>query len=114
MLRFSDREARLAGTVRDDTGRAAAYATVYVFPTDRETWTNTQYGSIAFELGSTRSGGYQTLLRPGEYFAAAVATPLGDSWRRIEVLEALSKTAKTIKIGVGQAASLDLVVAQRR
>jgi hypothetical protein len=108
VLRYTDRQTQLTGTVRDEDGRPAPDAAVYVFSTDRETWVN-QYGSAAVKARLTRSGVYETALVPGEYFVAAVAIP-NDNWQRLEALDALSKTATRVMLPLGRTANVDVVV----
>jgi hypothetical protein len=113
VIRFSDRQTRLTGMVTGP-GSSGPGATVYVFSTDKETWTHPLHAGTTFELRPTRTGAYQTLLPPDEYFVTAVDVAPGNNWRAVDALDALSKTAKTASIAPGQTATLDVVLGQLR
>lgn len=113
VMRFSDRQTELTGMVTGP-GRSAPGATVYVFSTDRETWTHPLHTGTTFELRPTRTGAYQTSLPPGEYFVTAVDATPGSNWRTVDALDALSKTARTVNVALGQTATVDVVLSQGR
>ena len=113
VLTFTDRPSQLSGVVTDDAGKPSGDATIYMFAADRRKWTNTSpLGGAAREVRPSRSGSYKTALLPGEYYVIAVGTTAQEGWRSTDVLEALAKTAKTVKISAGQTVTLNLAVAK--
>jgi hypothetical protein len=111
VLTFTDHPGQLSGVVRDDTGKPAPEATIYVFPTDRRQWANAApIIRNELELRPVKSGSYQTTLWPGEYFIVAVTATAQEGWRRTDVLDTLAKTARTVKVTLGQSLTIDLTV----
>ena len=108
---FTDHPAKLSGIVRDADGKPDADAAIYLFSTDRRTWTNASpMSGAAREVRPSRNGSYQFQLTPGEYFITAVDVTANEDWRSTDALETLASTAKTVKIAIGQTVTLDLVV----
>jgi hypothetical protein len=109
--KFTDHPSQLSGTVKDESGKPAPDATLYMFSTDRRAWTSAApVGGTTREVRPARNGSYQVAMPPGEYFVVAVEATAQEGWRRAEVLDVLAKTASTVKIAVGQTVTLDLTV----
>jgi hypothetical protein len=111
VLRFSDKpNAEITGVVMGANG-SDAFASVIVFPVDRERWTNTGSRPRTLRLVGTDSNGrYRASdLPPGEYFVAAVGTA-SSAWADPTSLQALARSATRIQLADGDKKLLELRV----
>jgi protocatechuate 3,4-dioxygenase beta subunit len=105
------RPASLSGVVRDRNGTVIDDASVYVFSTDRRAWTRPSWSvpQRVHEARTTPKGTYHAAtLAPGEYFVVAVTKGQPEVWREPVFLEALAKTATTVKLSINQQRVIDL------
>ncbi len=85
----------VSGTVRDRRGQAVPYASVIVFPVERERWRD--FPAFLFvrriqRLMTDRRGMFETTTFPGEYLVAVVPEP-PQFWMSPDFLESLSATS---------------------
>ena len=85
-------------------------ATVLVFPTDVQSWSN--FGSLPRRLREARTDARgefgMTSLPPGDYYAVAVPQEQATDWREPRALDALSRHATRITIIEGEHRKQDL------
>jgi subtilisin family serine protease len=118
VLTFTDRWSGLGGTVQ---GAGADGATIVVFPTNSEGWTN--YGLNPRRLRSARATGVGTFgsksergdfslssLPPGDYYVAAIPEEDSVRWRDPKVLETLALVATHVTVIEGEHKMVDLRV----
>ena len=107
VVTFTDRWTGLSGVVQ---GAGAAGASVVVFPTDAQAWS--QYGSNPRRLKSARADAQGRFgissLPPGDYYAAAIRDEDSAEWRDPKNLDALARSATRVSIGDGEHRTLDL------
>ena len=113
VITFTDRWSGISGSVQ---GAAADGASVVVFPTDAQSWTN--YGSNPRRLKSARptaQGRYGiSSLPPRDYYAVAIPEEHTADWRDPKMLEELARVATRISIGEGEHRTIDLSVKEVR
>jgi hypothetical protein len=106
VLTYTDRRTTIAGVLHDTDGQALAGGSVVVFPTDRSLWTGTLTWSPARVGQSVEMGVFDvSVLGAGEYFVAGspkVPSALHQSLRDPDVLDQLSRSAITVRVGEGE------------
>lgn len=111
-LVFTDRMSEINGSVTVANGSGDVTATVLVFPTDRDGWTN--YGTSPRRLRNVRvdkTGAFSIGNLPaGEYFVAAVREASATDWQNPKFLEALAAEARRVQLAEGQKSSQSLRV----
>lgn len=114
VITLTTRLAKVAGVVRDDAGRAAPDAMLYVFPADRSRW-----GSLDMDehwprvMRPARSGKYQTDgLAPGDYVIAALTSDAPDPPRTTFDIVKIFQTGVPVTVSPNETHALDLVVRQ--
>lgn len=111
-LVFTDRMSEINGSVMNASGAGDVSATVLVFPTDRDGWSN--YGTSPRRLRSVRvdkTGAFSIgNLPPGEYFIAAVREAAAADWQNVKFLEGLAAEARRVQLAEGQKSSQSLRV----
>ena len=109
---FTDRMSEISGSVTGANGSGDGAATVIVFPTDRDGWTN--YGTSPRRLRNVRAdktGAFSIgNLPPGEYFVAAIREASASDWQNPKFLEALAPEARRVQLTEGQKSSQALRV----
>lgn len=107
---FSDRSARVTGTVRDASGQPDEDAAVFLFPSDSRQWIDYGPSSPRIYRVNTRPRGiYEfTDILPGEYFVVATSQALGPVWQSAWGLTRLSRTALITSVVEGGQSALDL------
>lgn len=109
VITFTDRPASIAGSVRRNNAADPA-AVVIAFPTDRAAWIGR--GPFPRRVRTTRAAldGSYTInsLVPGEYFVAAVAEEGFSDWQDPALLDALSRVARTVRVGDDERRTQDL------
>jgi hypothetical protein len=113
---LTDRVTRIAGRVRDRSGRPAAGATVVVFAPTRDRW---YARSRHLRAALTDAEGTFAVegLPAGSYYAAAVAAvPAGgaDAWRDPAFLDSLVAPSTSVSVGDGGRAEVSLSVIEPR
>jgi protocatechuate 3,4-dioxygenase beta subunit len=116
VLTLTDHPSALSGRVRDTAGNVDTYASVIVFPADRERWTDTGATPRTIRLVRVSPAGAYSLgglgaLPAGEYFVVAIDDQAATSWSDPKRLESLSRVATRLTLGDGEKKSLDLVTA---
>jgi hypothetical protein len=110
VLAFTDRPSELKGTVRNGSGNPDATASVIVFPVEQAGWVDT--GSQPRRIKTSRTGkdGSFTIgpLPPGEYHVVAIENSAPRSWQDPAYLDAISRSATTVRIGEGDSRSITL------
>ena len=113
VITFTDRWSGVSGSVQ---GSGADGASVVVFPTDAQSWTN--YGSTPRRLKAARvtaQGRFGiSSLPPGDYYAAAIPEEQAADWRDPKMLEELARVATRISIGEGEHKTIDLSLKEVR
>lgn len=112
VVTLTTRPATVAGVVRDETGRTAPDAMLYVFPADRSRWggldMNEHWPRV---MRPARSGKYQTYgLAPGEYIIAALTSDAPDPPRTSADIERIFRLGVPVTVAPNETHSLDLVV----
>jgi hypothetical protein len=108
VLSFTDRWSGIQGAVQASAGRDGS-ALVIAFPTDREFWGSG--GALARRVRSVRterSGEYSFTLPPGEYYVVAVPDETAADWEDPDFMEAASRAATRVRIGIGERKTQDL------
>jgi hypothetical protein len=112
VLTYSDRQADLTGTARDDTRAPAAAAEVILFPSDSGAWTG--YGTVSRRIrnaGTGRDGTFTFAgVPPGEYCVVAVPVGAAPEWQDPATLRRLVPLSTTVTIGEGERKTQDVVV----
>jgi hypothetical protein len=107
---FTDRAAKVSGTVTDAQGAANASATVLAFPVDRRQWTG--HGATPRTLKSaltSRTGVYAfEHLPPGDYHLIAVDGADADGWQDPSRLDMLAPQANRVTVRTDTARTVDL------
>jgi hypothetical protein len=121
---FTNRPARIAGTVRNAQGAPDKDATVLLFPADASAWTDYGLWPRHFlTIGTTRTGTYALPRVPaGDYFLVAATESVDAAsasnaidlpgslrdWHNPAFLAALSRTATRVRVTDGEAQTYDL------
>ena len=113
VITYTDRPAKVSGTVTDERSAPSATAVVLAFPVDQQRWSG--YGGSPRTLKSTLTtpGGIYTFahLPPGDYYLIAVEGAAADGWQDPNRLEALASRATRLSIAPGDSLkTLDLRV----
>ncbi len=112
VLTFSDRQADVAGTVRDDTRAPSAVADVVLFPADPRAWTG--YGTVARRIRSTSAGRDGTFtitgVPAGDYYLAAIPSGGLPDWQNPSSLQRLVAQAVALTVNASDKTMQDLVV----
>lgn len=110
VLTYTDRPARVTGTVRDERNQISADSSAVLFPVDRRMWTS--YGLRPRVIASVRAGRdgvYQMSGMPaGDYYLAALKERDMGAWQDPAVLAALSVVADRITITAGETTTHDV------
>jgi hypothetical protein len=106
VLTYTDRRTTIAGTLHDASGQPLAGGSVVVFPTDRSLWTSTLTWSPVRVGQSVEMGVFDvSVVGAGEYFVAGsakVPSALRQPLRDPGVLDQLSRSAITVRVGEGK------------
>jgi hypothetical protein len=98
------------GTVRNGAGNPDQTASVIVFPVDPSSWVDT--GSQPRRIKTTRTGKDGSFkigpLPPGEYYVVAIEDSAPRSWQDPAYLEAVARSATTVRVGEGDSRTLTL------
>jgi hypothetical protein len=121
---FTDRPARIAGTVRNTQGAPDKSATVLMFPADAAAWTDYGYRPRQFISASTAASGTFALapVPAGDYFLVAATEKVDATtpttvldlpgslrdWQNPAFLAAVSKAAVRVRVTEGEAQTQDL------
>lgn len=116
VITYTERQADLTGTARDDTRAPAAAAEVILFPADASAWTG--YGSVSRRVRNAGTGKDGTFtiagVPPGEYYLAAIPADGAPEWQDPATLQRLVSQAVTLTIGEGEKKTQDVVVRSMR
>jgi hypothetical protein len=112
VLRYLDHPTQISGVVRSESGQPAPDASIYIFPADRNAWAGGGPAAPMREVRPSRTGTFEAPIVAGEYFVAAVELTAREDWRRADVLDTLARSAKTVRVTMGQTATVDLTVAK--
>jgi Carboxypeptidase regulatory-like domain len=109
VITCTDVAAQLSGVTRTAQGAPDPTATVVVFPIDRGLWSGLGPLMRLRAARATRTGAYTlTDLPPGEYYVAAMDDARAENWQDPKSLDALSRGAARVMIGVGEKQTLDV------
>ena len=108
-ITFTDRPSALIGTVRRGT-EPDQDAIVIAFPTDSSAWRGRGAFPRRMRNSRPRSDGTYVMegIVPGEYFVAAIHEDECPDWQDPALLEALSRVARTVRLGEGDRRTEDL------
>ena len=110
VLSFTDRPSEMKGTVRTASGNPDPTASVIVFPVDPANWVDT--GSQPRRIKTSRTGkdGSFTIgpLPPGDYNVVAIEDSAPRSWQDPAYLDAIARSATTVRIGEGDSRAVTL------
>jgi uncharacterized protein (DUF2141 family) len=115
VLKFTDAPpAEINGAVRNDRGQPDETATVIVFPSNRQFWTNRGANPRNLHsVGTGKDGKYRvTPLPAGDYFVA-VSPSANAAWADPANLDALAKSAIRVQLKDGDKRVQDLVIRRR-
>lgn len=119
VITFTDRWTGMRGVVRSPQGTPSAghvEATVVVFPTDPQAWTD--FGPSPRRVRSAptrRSGEFSfTSLPPGDYYAVALSDHLAADWQGPKFMDVLAQVATRVTIGEGEQKTQDLRLVEVR
>jgi hypothetical protein len=110
VITFTDTPLRLQGTVTSSGALDAA--SVLLFPSDREAWSNAGASSRRMSLARVSPAGafiFSNVL-PGAYFVVAVSETQTADWQDPAVLSKLAALATPVELSSGAAPSLNLTV----
>ena len=107
---FTDRPTEIVGTVRSSAGTSDPDATVFVFPTDTQTWSSMSLNPRRFRSARVESTGVFKIspLPPGNYFVVAVPDELTGDWQEPSSLDALSRIATQLTVAEGESKTLEV------
>ncbi|MEO8484675.1 MAG: carboxypeptidase-like regulatory domain-containing protein [Acidobacteriota bacterium] len=112
LITYSDRQADLSGTVRDEARAPNAAAEVILFPADPRAWMG--YGTVARRLrnASPRKDGTFIFagVPPGDYYLAAAPPGTVPDWQNPTTLQRLVSSAVTVTVGDAEKKTQDVVV----
>jgi hypothetical protein len=112
VVTLTDKVSEVRGRVRSADSATDADTSVLVFTPDREKWTDFGGWWDLVRFYSARvapDGGYVLRgLLPGDYLMVAVKDEFAEAWQTVENLEALSRSATRLRIGLGQQVTQDL------
>lgn len=116
VITFTDRWTGMRGVVRSPQGTGDAEATVVVFPTDAQAWTDLGLNPRRVRSTATRRGGEFsfTSLPPGDYYAAALPDHLALDWQDPKFMEGLARLGTRVTIGEGEQKTQDLRIVEVR
>jgi hypothetical protein len=103
VISFTDRPTELNGTVTGSSGPDPD-ATVLIFPSDANAWTEWGISSRRLRAIRTSAAGTYTTkgLPAGDYYIVAVPEALAVDWQQPSTLEAFARTAAQIRIEEGE------------
>jgi hypothetical protein len=112
IVTLTDKVSEVRGRVRATDGAVEADASVLVFTSDPQKWTDFGGWWDTVRFYSARvapDGGYVLRsLVPGDYLIVAVKKELTEAWQTVENLEALTRNATRLRIALGQQVAQDL------
>ena len=107
VVTFTDRPSIIRGTVFAPNDTPDAWATVVIFPVDKEQWTD--HGANPLKLYGARTsaeGTFATRSMPaGDYYMIAIPDEQASGWQDPQVLEKLARTAKLVSVRNGESSS---------
>jgi hypothetical protein len=110
VVTLTDRPSQLSGAVRAEGGTPDRRARVFVFPSDRERWTQPSTGRRMITTGVSRQGTFVLPGLPaGDYFVVATGESTTANWQEPRMLDALSRTATRVTIRDGEPRTINLV-----
>jgi hypothetical protein len=109
VLVFTDRQAQLAGTVRNAQNQGDPDADVVVFPANHQLSKDVVNPRRTRSVRTTRTGSYTlSSLPPGDYYVVAVSSTTTRDWQDPKFLEAAAPLATRITILDGDRKTQDL------
>jgi hypothetical protein len=108
IVSFTDRWSGIQGSVQNTAGRDGA-ALVLVFPTDQELWASS--GAAARRVRNVRTrrtGEYSLTMPPGDYYVVAVPDESAADWQDPDFMDAASRVAVRVRVGLGERKIQDL------
>jgi hypothetical protein len=110
VVTFTDRWSGIGGVVRSPQGTADGNATVVVFPTNADAWTNYSSSSRRLRNARTNAKGEfgMSSVPPGDYYVVAIPEERSADWRDPKMLETLARSATEITIVEGEHKMIDL------
>lgn len=103
VVTYTDRPARIQGSVRTNAGDGDPDALVVIFPDNPQRWVD--YGRSPARLRSARpdaAGAFTfAAVPPGDYLIAAIPDASASTWRTPKFLEALSRQAVRVRLDEG-------------
>jgi hypothetical protein len=108
VVSFTDRWSGIQGSVQTSSGRDGT-ALVLVFPTDRDLWGSS--GAMARRVRSVRTqrtGEYSLTVPPGDYYVVAVPDEFAADWQDPDFMDAASRAAVRVRVGLGERKIQDL------
>jgi protocatechuate 3,4-dioxygenase beta subunit len=110
VVRFTDRQTELTGTLQDRRGQPTADYTIIVFPADRRYWVGQ---ARRIQSGRPGTDGRFTFsnLPPGDYRITAVPDPEPGIWYDPAFLEELESVSIRVSLADGEMKTQDLRIA---
>ena len=108
VVSFTDRWSGIQGSVQTTAGRDSA-ALVLIFPTDQALWSSG--GAAARRVRSVRTqrtGEYSVTVPPGDYYVVAVPDESAADWQDPDFMDAASRGAARVRVGLGERKIQDL------
>ena len=104
----------LSGVVHDRKGSPVPLASVIVFPTDQQLWTNYGFAPTWILASAGRSNGTYEIagIRAGEYYVVAVASGSANAWADPRFLRRAASSAVRISLAWGDTRVLNLRLAE--
>jgi hypothetical protein len=103
VVTFTDRTARLTGTVQGPSGQAGDDASVLLFPADPARWVDYGRSTRRLRLIPTTAGAFSTSLPPeGEYLLIALPASQLDEWQDPAFLKRAAALADRVTVRDGQ------------
>jgi len=99
VLSFTDRPTQISGSVQSSDGKVDRDATVLLFPSDPQSWTNPGQQRRFRTARTTKTGEFTTVGLPaGLYYAVAVPDAAIGEWTEPATLERLARLASEIRL----------------
>jgi 5-hydroxyisourate hydrolase-like protein (transthyretin family) len=108
VVSFTDRWSGIQGSVQTSSARDGT-ALVLVFPTDQDLWGSS--GTMARRVRSVRTqrtGEYSLTVPPGDYYVVAVPDESAADWQDPDFMDAASRAAIRVRVGLGERKTQDL------
>jgi hypothetical protein len=108
VVSFTDRWSGIQGSVQSTSGRDGT-SLVLVFPTDQDLWgSSAAMARRVRSVRTQRTGEYSLTVPPGDYYVLAVPDESAADWQDPDFMDAASRVAVRVRVGLGERKIQDL------